>query len=332
VCERRAPALAATLLALAACAAPPPPAPTGPPPEAISLLGDALYSPPVDPAKDAELQKGLADALARLQATPTDKDALIEYGRRLSSVNRFADAVATFTLGLQRWPDDVKLLRFRGHRYITLRKFDLAIADLQRAAELMKDQPDEVEPTVPPNALGIDLDTLHENVWYHLALAHFLRGEFETALDTWEQGLPTLVNDDGRAMFAYWMAAAAGRVALEARQRGDMATAARFRLRGAKALSVLDPGLIVEEYTSYLNLASAWKGQQSAIGLYRDARHDGQNSVDFATVAYGVANWYLCRNDTERARTILEEVCRGAAWQAFGHIAAEAELARMLGR
>lgn len=321
----------ALLATLAACSAPAEPAaPAGPQPEATSLLGDELYPIPVDPEKNAELQQGLADALARLQADPTSRDALVEYGRRLSSVNRFKDAVETFSLGLQRWPDDVKLLRFRGHRYITLRQFDLAVADLARAAELMQGQPDEVEPSVPPNALGVDLDTLQENVWYHLALAHFLRGEFETALDTWERGLAAAPNDDGRAMFINWIAASSGRAALDARAAGKMEHAAKLRGRAGKALAGLRQGLIVLEYTSYLSLAQMWRGQESAGALYREIRREGLDSVDFATVGFGVANWFLCNGDEPRAKQILEQVCRGGAWQAFGHIAAEAELARIL--
>jgi tetratricopeptide (TPR) repeat protein len=337
VCEAAAPArwLRCALLAtLAACSAPQAErtASSGPAPMATSLLGDPLYPIPVDPAKDAELQQGLADALTRLQAEPTNRDLLIEYGRRLSSVNRFRDALDTFSLGLQRWPDDVKLLRFRGHRYITLRQFDLAVLDLQRAAELMQGQPDEVEPSVPPNPNGLDLDTLQENVWYHLALAHFLRGEFETALDTWERGQATAPNDDGRAMFANWIAASAGRAALAAREAGDQPRAAELRKRGAAALNVLRQGLIVLEYTSYLSLAQMWRGQESPHLLYGEARRQGLDSVDFATIGYGVANWHLCHGEAPRARQILEQVCRGSAWQAFGHIAAEAELARMVGR
>jgi tetratricopeptide (TPR) repeat protein len=334
VCEpsRLARLWGVALLALTACSAPESPELRGPKPEATSLLGDALYPIPVDPAKDAELQQGLAASLARLQATPTDRGALVEYGRWLGAVNRFEEAVQTFSLGLQRWPDDVKLLRFRGHRFLTLRQFDLAVADLTRASQLIAGQPDEVEPTIPPRASGGDLDTLHENVWYHLALAHFLRGEFEIALETWEQGLASVPNDDGRAMFACWMAAAAGRASLEARERGDDRHAAELRTRGGKALASLRPGLIVEQYTSYLSLAQAWRGQESAPVLYREAKRAGTTTVDFATIGYGVANWYLCNGEPQRARQILEEVCRGPMWQAFGHIAAEAELTRMIGR
>jgi len=325
--ERRA-LTVALLVALTACSSPPE-APPGELPECTSLFGEPLFSPPVDPERAADLQKGLDESLARLEASPTDPEALIDYGRRLSSVNRFADAVEVFSLGLQRWPDDVRLLRFRGHRYITLRKFDLAIADLERAAQLMEGQPDEVEPTVPPNAAGLDLDTLHENVWYHLALAHYLRGEFETALDLWGKCSEIAPNDDGRAMCAYWMASAALRAAAAAREADDRPRAAELRHRAAAALKDISYTMSVQEYVAYWNLALVFKGAADAAEVLRAARNSGPHSVDFATVAYGIANWHLCRGETVRARALLENVCRGASWQAFGHIAAEAELARL---
>jgi hypothetical protein len=42
--------------------------------------------------------------------------------------------------------------RHRGHRYITLRCFDAAIADLEQASKLIKGKPGEIEPDGLPNA------------------------------------------------------------------------------------------------------------------------------------------------------------------------------------
>ena len=54
----------------------------------------------------------------------------------------------------------MRLLRFRGHRYISTRRFDLAVADLEKAIALA------------PSSF---------DVAYHLGLAHYLRGEFDAA-------------------------------------------------------------------------------------------------------------------------------------------------------
>jgi hypothetical protein len=41
-----------------------------------------------------------------------------------------------------------------------------------------------------------------------------------------------------------------------------------------------------------------------------------------------VGNWYLVNGDKTKAREIFDRVVAGAAWQAFGYIAAEADLKR----
>jgi len=53
------------------------------------------------------------------------------------------------------------------------------------------------------------------------------------------------------------------------------------------------------------------------------------NDVDLATYGFGVGNFYLTNGEKDKARAIFEQVMKGPAWNAFGYIAAEAELARM---
>ena len=54
----------------------------------------------------------------------------------------------------------------------------MAIADLRRASQLVAGKPDEVEPDGAPNKAGIPRSTLQSNIWYHLGLAQYLRGDF----------------------------------------------------------------------------------------------------------------------------------------------------------
>jgi tetratricopeptide (TPR) repeat protein len=296
--------------------------------QARSLLGQPLYPPPVADDQRAKLEQQLMEARAAWQAAPDDADALIWYGRRLGYLGQFREAVEVFSEGIQRHPEDARMWRFRGHRWITLRQFDKAVADLERATQLIQGQPDEPEPSGTPNARGIDLDTLHENIWYHLALAHFLRGEFQEALTGWVTCLGTVRNDDGRAMCAYWIASAAGRAAAEAEARGDATQAAALRARGATALAGIRPDMDIVEYTSYHHLALAWKGELDPDALLADVRGAAGGEIDLATVGFGVGNWHLCHGETEVAQAIFAEVERGPSWHAFGHVAAEVELAR----
>ena len=110
-------------------------------PEATSLLGKPLVSP--DPAPDvkARMEADLAAARAALKKTPNDPDALIWVGRRTAYLGRHREAIDIFSDGVKRFPSDARFLRHRGHRYITVREFDRAIADLEKAAALVAGKP-----------------------------------------------------------------------------------------------------------------------------------------------------------------------------------------------
>ena len=99
-------------------------------PEATSLSGKPLYPPNPIP-NQAKLEKDLQDA----QAAPNQAsaDAMIWVGRRLGYLWRYQDAIAQFTKGIERYPNDPRFYRHRGHRYITVRQFDKAVADFDKA-------------------------------------------------------------------------------------------------------------------------------------------------------------------------------------------------------
>ena len=60
------------------------------------------------------------------------KDALIWLGRRNAYLGNYKDAIGIYTEGIQKYPNDARFYRHRGHRLITLRCFDDAIADLRK--------------------------------------------------------------------------------------------------------------------------------------------------------------------------------------------------------
>jgi tetratricopeptide (TPR) repeat protein len=280
--------------------------------QAISLLGDSLVPPPAPDSVRAVQLAQLDSAHAALVARPDDPDAWIWLGRRLAYLGHYQAALAAYTDALARHPGDARLLRHRGHRRLTVRDLDAAVADFTRAAALIEGTADEVEPDGQPNPRGIPTSTLHFNIWYHLGLAHYLRGEFEPALDAYRRCLAVSANPDALVATSYWLY-------LTERRRG----------RDSAAAAVLAPiaaDLAVIENHAYHRLLLLFRGSRAADDVLAAAW--STDAVQNATVAYGVGAWLLVNGDTTRAHDLFREILQGPQWAAFGYLAAEAELAR----
>ena len=85
--------------------------------------------PPVSAEAKREMEARLNDARMRYEANPNDGEAIIWLGRRLAYLGRWREAIEIFGEGIKKFPGDARFYRHRGHRYITLRRFDLAIND-----------------------------------------------------------------------------------------------------------------------------------------------------------------------------------------------------------
>ncbi|HEX2092479.1 MAG TPA: tetratricopeptide repeat protein [Longimicrobiaceae bacterium] len=303
-------------LALAACAGgPPAAAPSAPdgPVEAVSLLGGPLRRPAFDSATRTRLEANLAAARADYEARPDDADRIIWLGRRLAYLGRYREAIEVFSRGIERHPGDARLYRHRGHRYITVRRFDRAIADLRRATELVRGRPDEVEPDGAPNRYNIPTSTLQSNIWYHLGLAHYLRGDFERALEAYREALRVSTNDDMLVATSDWLY-------MTLRRLGRDAEAARVLEPIRRDMRILEN----EAYHRRLLMYRGGLPPDSLLGT-----SGGTDPVTVATQGYGVGNWYLYNGDREQAMEVFRRVVAGSSWGAFGYIAAEAELRRM---
>jgi dipeptidyl aminopeptidase/acylaminoacyl peptidase len=285
------------------------------PPAAVSLLGAALHPPEIPADRRRPLEANLAQAQAELDKNPEDADAIIWMGRRQAYLGRFRDAVATFTRGIEKHPDDIRLYRHRGHRHVTLREFDKAIADLRRAADLIESRhiPEQPEPDGAPSGPGLlPTSSTHFNVYYHLGLAHYLKGEFEQALAAYRECMKySTSSDDRRVATSDWLY-------MTLRRLGR-------REEAAEMLRPITRDLKVVDNQSYFNRLLMYKGEKSPEELL-GPRDDG---VELATYGYGVGNWYLVNGDEPRAVEVFRRVVAGSQWPAFGFIAAEADLARM---
>ncbi len=279
-------------------------------PEARSALGEPLYAPALSPDNERDRTAQLAEARAAYEADPGSVDATIWLGRRLAYLGRFREAVDTFSAGIERHPEDARLYRHRGHRYITLRRFPDAIEDLERARRLIDRTPDEVEPDGLPNARNIPTSTLHFNVWYHLGLARYLAGDLDRARDAYWRCLAVSTNPDSLVATTHWLY-------MTLRQLGK-------ERQAAKLLEPIRAELDVIESQDYLRLLLLYRGEIDARQVIGDA-----SATSRATRGYGLARWLLSAGRTDEGVAELRRVVEAGPWPSFGATAAEVDLARI---
>jgi len=274
----------------------------------------SLFLPGAGLAAQADEPPALVAARAAWQRNPTNTDSIIWYGRRVGYTGAFAEAITIYTEGLRLHPDEPRLLRHRGHRYISMRDFPHAIADLERARRVVSGKPDEVEPDGQPNARGIPTSTLHSNIRYHLALAYFVTGDFTRALPVWEEDARVAENVDQRVAATYWWVLTLSHLGREVE--------ARRILAGVRAdWDVIENG-------AYHRLLLWMKGDilQSAL-LGADA-----SALERQTVGNGVGQWQAAHGGFAGARLAWEAVLASGPSASFGYIAAEQALPRLTKR
>jgi len=98
--------------------------------------------------------------------------------------------------------------------------------------------------------------------------------------------------------------------------------------RPEEAARILEPihsGLDVTQDRSYLNRLLMYKGVYTPEDLLRA----GGDPLTRETYGYAVGNWHVVNGRKDEARAAFERVVASPQWPAFGHVAAEADLARM---
>ena len=279
--------------------------------EATSFLGEPLRPRAISEEARETLEANLHEAMEDFAHDPDAASNIIWLGRRFAYMTRYREAIDVYARGIRQHPEDARLYRHRGHRYISTRRVDDAIVDLERAAQLIAGKPVETEPDGIPSLRGVPTSTTHFNIYYHLGLAHYLKGDFENALDAYRECMKYSEDSDEN------LVATSDWLYMTLRRLG------RDR-EAAKVLEPIGEDLDVIDNTSYLRRLLLYKG-----ALEEDELLGPAGELDLATLGYGVANWHLYNGREDRARTLFERILRGSYWSAFGYIAAEADLARL---
>ena len=274
--------------------------------QTTSLLGKPLASPPAN----AKVLEQLENRKKIYAAEPT-ADHLIWLGRFQAYSGDYRSAIETFTSGIEQFPDDARMRRHRGHRYITLRQFDEAIEDFDKAIQLIDGRPNQIEPDGMPNPQNIPVSTLHGNIYYHKGLAHYLKGEWPEALEAYQTCQKIGKNDDNLVSSGHWI--------YSILQRMGKPKAAE------RSLANIRINMNVIENHSYHRACLFYKGLISREDLLKEL--DPSPSGD--SLKYAYANWLqTAGNAPQEAERELKKIISSKGWSAFGHIAAESDLAR----
>ena len=255
------------------------------------------------------LDSQLLAAKKAFDEIPNDPDALIWYARRLGYLARYQQAIELLTKGIQLHPNDARMYRHRGHRYLTLRCIDKAIDDFEKASKLVKGKPDETEPDGQPNEANIPTSTLQSNIYYHLGLAYYLQKNFAKAKGAYEKCLLVSKNPDMYTATANWYFLTLRRMGLK--NEAD------------RLLASVDFDTPLLENGVYRRLLQLHKEKPSGT----DAMHlaKGGSDVQSATFLYGLYMFLVLNNYNDDATQVKQKLLSGNQYASFGYIAAEME-------
>lgn len=278
--------------------------------ETYSLLGHTLDRQELDQNTYDVYREKYEEAFADYREDAYDAENLIWLGRRTAYLGQYREAVNIFSEAVNKHPEDPRMYRHRGHRYLTLRMFDQAADDFEKAAELMADMDDQIEPDGLPNELNQPTSTLKSNVFYHHGLVEYLREDYEAAIDLYEQALDLDLTNDMRIATLYWYY-----MALKRNGNDELA---------GDAIEDVNPDIEIIENEAYLNLLLVFKGVFDSNRFIES----GDDPLQNVTIGYGIGNWHYINGRQDRAYVIWQDIYDEGNWPAFGYIAAEAELAR----
>jgi tetratricopeptide (TPR) repeat protein len=259
---------------------------------AALVLQNPQYRSPTGVEYVSQADTGaVARAESALAADPSSIDKIIALGVAQSGIRRYREAIATFTKGIAIAPRNPLLYRWRGHRYISVRVLDSATADLTS---------------------GNRLDSTNYDIWYHLGVARYVRGDFRAAVDAFRHAQRLSPNDNELAGSTDWLWMSANR--------------ALWPADAKRALTRIHDSLKITTATAYAQRLRLYRGLITPDQVITAA---DTSDIAVATLSYGVGNWYLVRGDTAQAKQWFERSIRSGGWPAFGFIASEGELRRL---
>ncbi|MBL8173878.1 MAG: hypothetical protein JNK48_04370 [Bryobacterales bacterium] len=236
-------------------------------------------------------------------------EELLAAGKIYDDLWWFSRSIAVYSEGMRRFAGDFRFPRFRGHRYFSTRQFAKGVEDLEKARELA------------PASFDVS---------YHLGLGYYLMGEFGKAAEAYGRCLEMTgktgpAAPGGARSCTELHTAENSRVAISEWMYRSLRRAGKHG-EAAALLGGIGEGMKVTTNESYYLSLLFYKGRRKEEAIVPGAKAEKGNT--FSTVGYGVANFHLLEGRKARGCEMLRKIVNERAWNAFGFIAAEADLAR----
>lgn len=233
----------------------------------------------------------IARAQTALDVDPRNVQRIITLGIAQSGARQFREAITTFTRGLAIAPNDAMLYRWRGHRYLSVREFDKAQADLTR---------------------GYQLDSSNYGILFHTGVLRYIKGDFAGAATMFAKAQPRAPDGGELAGSTDWL---------------WMSLSRAGRAADAKAMLARRPDTLpTTPGYAYVTRLKLYRGELTPETLFAPS---DTADVQVATLNYGLGSWYLVHGDSAKAKAAFQRAVKSGGWPGFGFIVSEAELARM---
>lgn len=222
-----------------------------------------------------------------IEKNPSDCELWMRKGIALSKQMLFKEAVEAYSVGLSYNPFHALTYRHRGHRYLSIRCFAEAAADLE---------------------LSSRLDPSNWDTWYHLGLAYYLLKDYKRAARAYRACLDITDSEDKLVAIVdwYWMTA---------KRLGNEKLAAEL-------LEMVNENTDPGENLSYKRRILMYKGIIKPEDLMQFEGAEFPD-LEIATQGYGLSNYYYLNGDMEKSNAVLKQILTiKSFWSAFGFLAA----------
>jgi len=274
-------------------------------PEAISFSGKPLFAKAAEPAALSKSDSAINAIRSKQDLT---EDDFVEIGKHYVATNRYKMAVSIYTEGLAKFPNSYKLLRNRGHRYITIRKLNESIKDLEKAAQLIPAVGDEMEYGLDGKATA----TVRHQIHYHIGVYQFLKKDYIMAAVAFEKALAAADNYKNAVGASDWLYNCYMRIG-----------------RKDKADELLEPitiDYVEDKDHAYFRRVLLYKDLIRPNELIDITMPPEKMSIQDVTKLYGLANWYKYLGNSEKAKELYQLVLQSDGWPGFAYAAAEKEM------